>query len=66
MIAERLRSIAWLALLVLAAFTAQAQAPDSLPHPTKDLEDLVRKVLPRRPRPTPPTRPAPSGARKRP
>lgn len=48
MIAERVRFIIWLAL---PAFTAQAQAPDSLPHPTKD---LVRQVLPcRRPRPTP-------------
>ncbi len=55
MIAERLRLILWLALLALPAFTAQAQAPDSLPHPTKDLGDLVRRVLPRRrPRPTPP------------
>jgi len=49
-----------LALLVLTSLTARAQAPlparpDSLPHPTKDLGDLVRAVLPRRhPRPTPP------------
>ncbi|TDN40611.1 hypothetical protein E4631_10120 [Hymenobacter sp. UV11] len=56
MIAERLRFI----VLVLAAFTARAQTlsptrPDSLPHPTKDLGDLVRQVFPRRhPRPTPP------------
>ena len=55
MIAERLRFIVWLALLALPPLTAQAQAPDSLPHPTKDLGDLVREVLPRRrPRPTPP------------
>ena len=56
MIAERLRI---LALLALTTFCTQAQTPDparpdSLPHPTKDLGDLVRQVLPRRhPRPTP-------------
>ena len=55
MIAERLR---FLALLALPTLAAQAQAPlparpDSLPHPTKDLGDLVRSVLPhRRARPT--------------
>ncbi len=57
MIAERLRI---LALLALTTFCTQAQTPtparpDSLPHPTKDLGDLVRQVFPRRhPRPTPP------------
>ena len=56
MIAERLRIVA---LLALTAFCTQAQTPgparpDSLPHPTKDLGDLVRQVFPRRhPRPTP-------------
>ena len=54
MIAERVQFIIWLTLAILGALTAQAQAPDSLPYPTKDLGDLVRRVLPcRRPRPTP-------------
>jgi outer membrane protein assembly factor BamA len=50
MIAQTLRT---LALLALTTFIAQAQAPaparpDSLPHPTQDLGDLVRHVLPHR------------------
>jgi hypothetical protein len=61
MIAKKLRTIALLALATLTAPLAQAQAPaaalaspDSLPHPTQDLGDLVRQLLPRRhPRPVP-------------
>jgi len=50
MIAAQLRI---LALLALTTFAARAQAPatapaDSLPHPTQDIGDLVRRVLPRR------------------
>ena len=59
MIAERLRLPALLlALVVFFVMRAGAQGPgpaaDSLPRPTQDLGDLLRRVLPRRhPRPTP-------------
>jgi len=61
MIAQRLRSLALLALAFFSTQLTQAQtrlvplaSPDSVPHPTKDLGDLVRQLLPRRhPRPAP-------------
>jgi len=51
MIAQRLRFLALLALGPALAARAQTPAlasPDSLPHPTQDLGDLVRRLLPHR------------------
>lgn len=51
MIAQRLRFLALLALWPALAARAQAPAPpspDSLPHPTQDIGDLVRRLLPHR------------------
>jgi hypothetical protein len=67
MIAERLPLLALLTLTILPSVSARAQAPtlaaDSLPRPTQDLGDLVRRVLPRR-RPRPVTDSAQARPRK--
>jgi hypothetical protein len=57
MIAERVRLL--LPLLLAGVAQGQVQTQVQAPHPTQDLGDLVRRVLPRRH--LRPIRPAPLG-----